>query len=365
MSVEGKKGEVTARPPRPRRPISAVDLFCGAGGLTYGLINAGIHVKAGIDLDPACRYPFEYNNNCKFIHADIATVTGAALRRLFPANHLSLLAGCAPCQPFSPYMRGTDTTDDLEWGLLYGFSRLVATTRPHYVTMENVPDLGSKKVFTDFLSELKQLGYETAWRSINCATLGVPQERYRLVLLASRIGPIQMPAPQWRAEDYRTVRDVIGRLPRVRSGETHPADPLHCARGLSDLNLERLRASEPGGTWGDWPVRLRAPCHRKKSGGTYKSVYSRMEWDAPSPTITTQSYNFGTGRFGHPQQNRAITLREAAMLQSFPKSYKFVRYKDDVQFSSLGRLIGNAVPPLLGRAIGKAVFAASTARRRP
>jgi DNA (cytosine-5)-methyltransferase 1 len=349
----------------PGRQVSAVDLFCGAGGLTYGLKQAGIRVRAGIDLDPACRYPFEHNNRrSRFILADVAKVSGAQIERLFPRTDLSLLAGCAPCQPFSPYCRGTDTSEQEDWGLLYEFARLVRTARPHFVTMENVSDLGTKQVFTDFVSELEDLGYETAWKSLNCATVGVAQERYRLVLLASRIGPIQLPVPRLTAKEFRTVRDVIGCLPRVSSGGTHRDDPMHRARNLDEINLRRIRASLPGGTWRDWPAKLRAPCHLKTSGGTYQSVYARMTWDDPSPTITTQFHNFGTGRFGHPDQNRALTLREAAMLQSFPKTYKFVRAKKDVRFAPLGKLIGNAVPPLLGRAIGLAIVAASKQCRR-
>lgn len=361
----GTQKETTAAPrrARPRRPISAVDLFCGAGGLTYGLTQAGIRVQAGIDLDAACRYPFVHNNSSKFILADIAKVSGAQISRLFPRTHLSVLAGCAPCQPFSSYRRGTDTSEQEEWGLLYEFSRLVRAVCPHYVTMENVSDLGSKEVFTDFVSELEELGYEVAWKSINCATVGVAQERYRLVLLASRISPVQLPLSRLAPDEFRTVRDVIGDLPRVSAGRTHRGDPMHCARHLDEINLRRIRVSLPGGTWRDWPTELRAPCHRKRSGGTYQSVYARMTWDDPSPTITTQSYNYGTGRFGHPVQDRALTLREAAMLQSFPRTYKFVRSKKDVQFAPLGRLIGNAVPPRLGKAIGAAIVAASSKRR--
>jgi DNA (cytosine-5)-methyltransferase 1 len=134
-------------------------------------------------------------------------------------------------------------------------------------------------------------------------------------------------------------------------------DPLHKARRLSELNLERIRKSKPGGTWNDWPVALRAPCHQSDSGASYKSVYARMTWDAPSPTMTTQCFNFGTGRFGHPEQDRAISLREAAILQSFPQDYQFVPPDAEVHFSTVGRMIGNAVPPKLGEMVGRVVLA--------
>jgi len=159
-----------------------------------------------------------------------------------------------------------------------------------------------------------------------------------------------------KGETVRTVRDAIGDLPAVQHGQASLGDPLHSSRTLSDLNLARIKASRPGGSWEDWPADLRAPCHRKASGGSFRSVYARMEWDKPSPTITTQAHNFGTGRFGHPEQDRAITLREAAMLQGFPRTYRFVRPAEKVEFAPLGKLIGNAVPPTLGKAIGLALL---------
>jgi len=142
--------------------------------------------------------------------------------------------------------------------------------------------------------------------------------------------------------------------PPVASGAAHARDRLHKSRALSEVNLDRIRTSTPGGTWEDWPVGLRSPCHRKKSGATFRNVYARMEWDEPAPTITTLAHNYGAGRFGHPEQDRPITLREAAMLQGFPRDYRFVRPNDPIRFTHLGRLIGNAVPPPLGSAIGRA-----------
>jgi DNA (cytosine-5)-methyltransferase 1 len=158
------------------------------------------------------------------------------------------------------------------------------------------------------------------------------------------------------------VRDEIGGLPKLKSGAADPDDPLHRTRDLSEINLKRIRASVPGGTWEQWPEDLRSPCHRKKSGATFRNVYARMEWDKPAPTITTLSYNFGTGRFGHPEQDRGLSLREAAMLQGFPSTYRFVAEDDPVYFNPLGRLIGNAVPPPLGKAVGEAVRAHALAQ---
>ena len=152
-----------------------------------------------------------------------------------------------------------------------------------------------------------------------------------------------------------TVRQVIGSLPAIRAGESHPEDGLHMAPALSTLNLSRIKVSIPGGTWRDWPIELLASCHKKATGATYPSVYGRMEWDRPAPTITTQCFGYGNGRFGHPEQNRAISLREAAMLQTFPKTYAFSPEGTPVKFSRMGRLIGNAVPVRLGEVIAKSL----------
>ena len=154
-----------------------------------------------------------------------------------------------------------------------------------------------------------------------------------------------------------TVRGAISHLRPLRAGESDPDDPLHSACKLSDLNLKRIRASIPGGTWRDWNPALVARCHRRNSGETYPGVYGRMKWDAPAPTITTQSFGYGNGRFGHPEQDRAITLREAAILQTFPDTYRFLPEKGKIRYSVLGRLIGNAVPVRIGEAVAQSLFA--------
>jgi DNA (cytosine-5)-methyltransferase 1 len=334
--------------------ITAVDLFCGAGGLSFGLQKAGISVVAGIDVDPACEFPFESNVEAAFLEKDVREVTGDHLAGLWGSGALRLLAGCAPCQPFSPYRRGVDTSDEEHWPLLAEFGRLVAETTPELVTMENVPRVGGSSVYLEFVEQLQSLGYHVDARSCYGPAYGLPQQRRRLVLLASQLGPISVPAGHVQEEQYRTVRQTIGKLPAVASGRSDSRDRLHRSRALSRVNLDRIRASTPGGTWEEWPANLRAPCHRKKSGSSFRNVYARMEWDEPSPTITTLAHNYGAGRFGHPEQDRPITLREAAMLQGFPRNYRFVRPRDPIWFNHLGRLIGNAVPPPLAKAIGYA-----------
>jgi DNA (cytosine-5)-methyltransferase 1 len=153
------------------------------------------------------------------------------------------------------------------------------------------------------------------------------------------------------------LKDAIGSLPPVESGEVCKSDPLHRTTKLSELNLQRIKASVPNGTWQDWDESLQLTCHKKGTGKSYQSVYGRMAWNEPSSTITTQFYNFGTGRFGHPTQNRALTIREAAILQTFPKDYKFYENDNEVFIKRLGVHIGNAVPVDLGYVIGKSIVA--------
>lgn len=155
---------------------------------------------------------------------------------------------------------------------------------------------------------------------------------------------------------YKTTKEAIGQLPELRNGEKSKTDPLHFTTELSDINLKRIKASKPNGTWLDWGKELRLECHKKSSGNTYKSVYGRMAWDEPSPTITTQFYNYGTGRFGHPEQNRALTIREAALLQTFPKNYKFYKNKKEIALTKMGIHIGNVVPVDLACIIGKSIL---------
>lgn len=335
-------------------PSTAVDLFCGIGGLTKGLSLSGIPVQAGIDIDNSCRFAYEKNNNAQFINCDITALKGEELEALYPNNTTRILVGCAPCQPFSKYTsryRKDGPIDD-KWKLLYSFSRLVREVEPEIISMENVPELGKEKVFSDFISTLEQLNYFVDWKIVYCPQYGVPQNRKRLVLLASRLGEITLIPPLYDAGHYPTVRQAIGNLPKLKDGEQDANDLLHCACKLSAVNLKRIRQSVPGGTWRDWDEDLQLKCHKKESGKTYGSVYGRMLWDEPSPTITTQFYGYGNGRFGHPEQDRALSLREGAVLQSFPKDYIFIDKDHPANRREIGIHIGNAVPVELGRAIG-------------
>ncbi|WP_333668481.1 DNA cytosine methyltransferase [Acinetobacter guillouiae] len=330
--------------------IEAVDLFCGVGGLTAGLIQSGIKVKAGYDVAEECRFAYEYNNNATFINKDVAEVSGAEICSWYSKNAIKLLAGCAPCQPFSTYNQGRDTTKDKKWPLLYHFSRLIREVEPDLVTMENVPEVIKHKVYQDFISELEGLGYEVFAKEVICIQYGIPQTRKRHVVLASKIGKIELILPT-HAQPI-TVKEVIGGLEPIKAGQASKNDPLHKSCNLSDLNLKRIQFSKPGGTWRDWPETLRADCHKKESGRSYPAVYGRMEWDKPAPTMTTLCYGFGNGRFGHPEQHRGISLREAALFQTFPANYQFTETPEKISFKGVGRMIGNAVPVRLGEVIG-------------
>lgn len=338
-------------------PSVAIDLFCGIGGLTHGLQLSGISVHAGFDIDESCRYAYEANNDAEFVAADVANLRADDLMAFYPEGTTKILVGCAPCQPFSKYTQRyrKDGHTGSKWRLLDSFARLIHEIRPEIVSMENVPELATQSVFHDFVRTLENEHYYVSWQVVYCPDYGVSQGRKRLVLLASLLGDIHLIPPLYAPENYLTVRDVIGNLPPILAGQADANDPLHCASRLSAINLVRIQNSIPGGTWRDWDEELQLDCHKKASGSTYPAVYGRMCWDEPAPTITTQFYGYGNGRFGHPEQNRALSIREGAMLQSFPADYEFVAPGERVIKRELGIHIGNAVPVNLGMAIGMSI----------
>jgi DNA (cytosine-5)-methyltransferase 1 len=338
-------------------PSAVVDLFCGIGGLTHGLELAGLNVVAGIDVEASCRYAYERNNHSVFVNRDIAEITAEELLSYYPEDCTRILVGCAPCQPFSKYTkryRKNGHKDD-KWRLLYEFSRLVEQSDPVIVSMENVPELSKEPIFDEFVNMLKEKAYKTYHDIVFCPDYGVPQNRKRLVLLASKLGEIALIDPLYDKTNYVTVRQAIGELPALSDGECDANDIVHRAGRLSNTNKSRIRQSVPGGTWRDWDAHLRLKCHQKNTGKSYPSVYGRMHWDEPSPTITTQFYGLGNGRFGHPEQHRALSIREGAMLQSFPQNYSFTENETQFNKRVLGTHIGNAVPVALASAIGASI----------
>lgn len=354
QAAEGLNGATAAN--QERRPRgSVVDLFCGAGGLTHGFRLENYAVTAGIDIDEDCRFAFEKNNDAPFLRKSVSELDAETLNALFYRNEPRILVGCAPCQPFSTY---NQKNDDPKWQLVEKFADLIVASKPDVVSMENVPrllDFKGGAVLDAFISKLEGDGYFVEKNLVHAPGYGVPQQRSRLVVLASRHGTINL-VPPWVSEGaYVTVENAIGALPTLEAGGVDPNDPLHRSSRLSERNLERIRASTPGGSWNDWDEELRADCHRVETGHGYRSVYGRMSSEKPSPTITTQFFGFGNGRFGHPVQDRGLSLREGAILQSFPAGYEFVKPGGRVEFKKLGRMIGNAVPVLLGQAIARSI----------
>lgn len=333
-----------------------VDLFCGVGALSHGLKLAGCKILAGYDTDERCKFAFERNNGGAFIKRDVGRMSAYEIMGHYSGNAPTILAGCAPCQPFSSYKQRY--AEDPQWGLVKKFAELAAQVQPDFVTMENVPALKRYKdgeVFRAFKRILNEAGYPIRTVIAKCEQFGVPQHRRRLVVVAARGKKIGRLVPHDSAG--QTVRRAIAHLSPIAAGQACPTDSLHVASTLSPLNMRRMQAAKPGGTWRDWPPELIAECHRRESGKSYPGVYARMEWEKPAPTMTTQCFGFGNGRFGHPEQDRAISLREAAILQSFPEGYEFLPPDEKPSIKEVGRWIGNAVPVQLGYAIGNTLLA--------
>lgn len=349
----------TAPPPN----IHAVDLFCGIGGLTHGLRASGVAVKAGYDIDPSCRHAFEANNpGATFVAEDIRDLHYEDISGHFQGAEVTALVGCAPCQPFSAHTRRSQDRRGDDCSLLLEFARLVEegaeqNEAPTIVSIENVPGLAKHDAFAKFISTLRALGYHVEYDVLSCLHYGVPQRRRRLVLLASRTGGISLPTPPSSGDDKEpTVADFIQDLPQLADGGTDGDDCAHVTTPLSELNRRRIRQSKPGGTWRDWDEDLVNACHKATY---YPAPYGRMRWDAPAPTITTQFCYYSTGRFGHPEQHRTISVREAALLQTFPRGYDFVDTEEPIVVHRLARHIGNAVPVKLATAIGHAIVGAA------
>ncbi len=337
-------------------PTQVVDLFCGVGGLTHGLINSGLNVTDGYDIDNTCHYAYEYNNNSHFHNENIRDMNGTEINECYDDNVVKILVGCAPCQPFSQmrFKMGNNNQSDEKYNLLTEFGRMIEEVQPTIVSMENVPQIKGTNVYSEFYTLLTRLGYSVSAQVVFCPDYGISQTRRRFVLLASQLGDITL-IPPTHDRNRVTIEQVIRGLPELAAGEIDGNDELHRSARLSDKNLERIRASRPGGTWLDWPENLRCECHKKASGKTYSSVYGRLSWDQIGPTITTQFYAYGTGRHGHPEQDRGLSLREGALLQTFPVDYDFIDPDVPFCFRDVARHIGNAVPVRLGEVIGESI----------
>ncbi|MBF0319897.1 MAG: DNA cytosine methyltransferase [Nitrospirae bacterium] len=320
---------------------TAVDLFSGCGGLTLGLKEAGFNVLGAVEIDPVAIATYRANHpEVHIFDCDIRILTSKTLmKRLnLQKGELSLLAGCPPCQGFSAMRthNGAITVDDYRNKLINDFLRIVNDLFPQTVMMENVPGLANNGLFHNFTAQMAKIGYQGQYRILDTADYGVPQRRRRLIYMAGRGFRIDFAFPDTKRH---TVRDTIAFLPKAGNS----GDPLHDIKEHRSIRVMAIigRIPKDGGSRRNLPEKYLLNCHKKCSG--FKDVYGRMSWDDVAPTITSGCFNPSKGRFLHPEEDRAITMREAALLQGFPIDYKFPIFSNK---SALATIIGNAFPPI-------------------
>jgi len=355
----------------PPMKIGVFDFFSGCGGTSAGLQKAGMQIVLGLDIDPDAASTFRSNfPSAAFVQRDISDLRPVNLKPIVErAREVRpiLFCGCAPCQPFSKQNGNRDHTDK-RIPLLTHFGRFVRYFKPEFVLVENVPGLQTMSwepgPLPDFIELLNALGYQFNAATVDCRDYGVPQKRSRFVLLASLIGPVQLPCkthgPNAPNPNYSTVAEWINGLPPLEAGEECDKVLNHRAAKLSPLNFARIKATPPGGSRLDWPKDLRLVCHSGSHEG-HTDVYGRLRADQPASALTTRCISLSNGRFGHPYQNRAISVREAACLQTFDRTFAF-----QGSLNSMARQIGNAVPVLLAKHLGASFVrcARSNERRR-
>lgn len=343
------------------KKLKAVDFFCGAGGVTCGFKKIGIEVVGGIDFDPKHKDTYEKNNNAIFVNQDVSNLEPAKLAKFLPVKKNDddlIFVGCSPCQYFSN-LKSDKEKSKAGRLLLEDFQEFVLFYKPGFVFIENVPGLSYKSgsPLYKFKIALKKEGYNFEQKVLNAKYFGVPQNRMRFILVASRvIKSVQLPKYKSKNRKIRTVLQAIGnykKFSKVEHGFKDTTDFQHSVSSLSDLNLERVRQTpKNGGSRRAWEKnkKLQLKCYEHHDGHT--DVYGRLAWNKPSPTITTRFTYTSTGRYTHPEQDRALSLREGATLQSFPTNYKF----HSASHNFIATMIGNAVPPRLAEAIGKSIL---------
>lgn len=341
--------------------LKAIDFFCSGGGMSCGMQQAGIDVIAGIDHDISCKETYETNiSGANFIHADVFELGEKELQkktRIKKNDDNLILIGCSPCQ-FWSIINTTREKSSKSKDLLKEFRRFVEYFNPGYVVVENVPGVlrrQNESGLEDFITWLKQHNYTVHANIHEVSNYGVPQHRKRFTLIANRVSQKEL-KPLENTSKKITVRDVLGEsngFPKVSHGHKDCSTFMHTVAGLEELNLRRLEITpHDGGNRLAYvnDKTLAAPCHFGKTDG-FKDIYGRMWWDKPSPTITTKFFSISNGRFAHPNEDRAISLREGAVLQSFPKDYIF----KTTSIANAARMIGNAVPPKYAKAVAKAI----------
>ncbi|WP_413457805.1 DNA cytosine methyltransferase [Herbaspirillum huttiense] len=332
--------ELPKSPGKSHRKPTGIDLFAGCGGLTAGLKNAGYNVLAAVEIDERARETYSLNHpEVIFAGEDIREVDPARVMEQLgiKEGELDLLAGCPPCQGFSRMrkLNRTRAARDNRNSLIDEFARFVTVLKPKLVMMENVPGLEDHYRFGDLVAQLKSMKYYVHFEVLDVANYGVPQRRKRLILVASKKLMPKLATPNVKRKN---VRQTIGNL----SEPGRSRDPVHNIPERRTPRVQAIIRAIPldGGSRSQLPAELRLKCHESTTG--FKDVYGRMAWSEVSPTITGGCHNPSKGRFLHPEQNRTITLREAAMLQGFPKNYKFnVSHGKE----AIALMIGNALPP--------------------
>lgn len=344
------------KPTKFEKMIGVCDFFSGCGGSSAGFRQAGMNILMGLDCDADAEISFKANHpGSEFIRSDISLVSPTNIEDIVTKHDGPLLfCGCAPCQPFTKQKTSKKNADPRR-NLLIEFGRFVEHFRPEYIFVENVP--GLQKLTTEdsplesFIALLEKIGYNYRYEIVPAWNYGVPQRRKRLVLLASRNGEIDFPkpthGPKTANPKYSTVKEWIAGLPTLKAGETDASDPVHRAANLSELNLERIKRTPPEGSRSDWPKTLDLDCHSHGYIG-HTDVYGRMKWESPASGLTTRCISLSNGRFGHPEQNRAISVREAACIQTFPRNFRLYG-----SLNSMARQVGNAVPVLLAKKFGE------------
>lgn len=342
---------------------TAVDLYCGSGAVSLGLKQAGFNVVGAIDFDPTACATYRANHpEVKLVERDIRKVPPRAFRRLLRTPSVDLLVVCAPCQPFSNRNQRKSALD-IRALLVLESLKFIETLNPEMVFFENVPNLGRSSVFNELATRLEQLGfYLSTPKSVDAADLGVPQRRERMILVGARREALLANVRHAHRAQRQSVFDAIGDLPTPPIGTpVEGGDLLHFARQHSPLNIERLQhIPHDGGSRASLPDHLQLSCHRKLVGksNSFPDTYGRMKWHDVAPTLTTGCTDITKGRYAHPVQNRAITLREAARLQSFPDNYIFKGNN-----AQIATQIGNAVPPGMMAVIANSLFEALTSEK--
>jgi DNA (cytosine-5)-methyltransferase 1 len=341
---------------RQMTDYKAIDFFCGGGGMTCGLQQAGINVIAGVDIDPQCKETYEANNaNSKFVEANIRELPTNYFEEEFSIkkdDNKLILIGCSPCQYYS-IINTTREKSKQSKDLLMDFQRFVDYYNPGYVLVENVPGIITNKesILPAFLYFLAKKGYTTKYKVVNMSYYGVPQSRRRFSLIASRIDKnIDLPHPDEKQALLKNFIGIENGFPPIKAGHTDKTPFKNTVSGLNEICLKRLAKTPHNGgsrlAWKD-DEDLQLKCF-KGNDNSFKDTFGRMCWEKPASTITTKFFNISNGRFAHPEEDRAISLREGATLQTFPKDYVF----KTTSIAATAKLIGNAVPPEYAKRIG-------------